>query len=235
MGRKIKKILLIFPTRNQLEYIKKQYPNYSVNVVTHNSEWAIEEGYKVITDDIDLVDENVDVLCCHEEGMYWLKSYRMNSWNLQYSDMIFDLLAKDKFKLFLNDNDVKNARFWYEENNTMNYPIIMKPVIGFGSIAVKKIVNHAELEKGLTKWNQEELLKMINPYKDKYFSELENYFILEEYINGGFYRTPFVMINGKIVCMFPIKGIATSFRDNSDFHWTEFELDCINDNMYCLL
>lgn len=220
--------LLVFPTRKQLLYIKELIDDSDIYVVTRDKEWAQKKGFIVIENDMDsIIEGNVDVLCCHEEGLYWLNIYGKKNWNYHFSDDVFRILVKDKFKDFLNDADVRNAKYWNSKESIKHFPIVIKPIIGFGSIAVKKIDNREQLNEMETDEFSANI-KLIDPYKNIYFSEIVNRMIYEEYIEGDFYRTPLVMEDGKVKLIYPIKGNHTTHKDNSDFHWTEFEFKEVN-------
>lgn len=216
--------LIIFPTNKQLEYICEKKPSYNIYIISHDNINMNQMGVIQLNEQtIKTLGTDVDVLCCHEEGLYWINTFGNKDWNYQFSPKLFELLEKDKFKDYLSAHNILNAKYSKGIENIDKYPIISKPIIGFGSIGVKKINNQTEFNKQLNAYNQIQMLSRIKPYKEKYFSSIENIFIFEEFIAGTFYRTPFIVYDNTIKYVFPIKGITTTFRENSDFHWTDFE------------
>ena len=226
-----RKKLIIFPTKKQLDYINNFSIEYELYIILHNFECErvrtkkyiiISEVYFTEAIENELGTE-VDVLCCHEESLYWLKKFGNKKWNYQFSTVLLDLLTKDKFKDYLFKYKILNSKYSKDINGIIMYPIIIKPIIGFGSIGVKKVNNYFELKKYEDTYNKEKLCSKIKPYQEKYFDKTDNIFIYEEYINGFFYRTPFVVLKNEIKFIFPIKGKSVTYRKNSDFHWTDFE------------
>lgn len=226
-----KNILVVFPTKKQIEYIQEYYPGYKYYVISHNK-FEDNAMFVYISEDKKLnIPDDVKVLCCHEEGIYWLKCNIKKSWELQFSNKLFSIILKNNFKEYLSSIGVKNTLFWENENKIEEYPIVIKPIIGFGSIGVKKINNEMELKKVVEGNDLEKFLSSIAPYKNKYFPSETNRFIFEKYISGKFFRVPFVMEYGQIKYIFPIKGNETTYKKNSDFHWTEFELGKVDNTV----
>ena len=166
---------------------------------------------------------DADVLCCHEEGLYWLKKFGNMYWNYQFSPEIFGLLTKNAFKNHLLKNNIPNADYCDKISDVKSFPIIVKPIIGFGSIGVKMINNLSELENYLNIYGKEIINAKIKKYNDKYFDTIENFYIFEKYISGHFYRTPFVVLKNKVEYIFPVAGKETTPIKDTDFHWTDFE------------
>lgn len=218
------KKLIIFPTKKQLEYLVKKNSTDNFYVIVRDKD-AVDESniIRVINGEEKLLGNNVDVLCCHEEGMYWLRTHGNANWNNIFLPNMVNLVTKKSFKECLIKNGIKSASFCEDEAQIQEYPIIAKPIVGFGSIGVKRIDSENELKLYLSETSMEEMQSRIKPYKDKYFQDMENTIIFEEFIPGDFYRTPFVVYDNEIRYIFPVKGNKTTYRRNSDFHWTDFE------------
>lgn len=225
-------ILLIFPTKKQLNYFRRYYSECVYYVVSHDKIENDEIFIYILDNDNFNIPDNVKVFCCHEEGIYWLKCNIKKSWELQFSFKLFSVILKDDFKKYLSSIGIKNSLFWYNKNQITQYPVVIKPIIGFGSIGVKIINNEMELGRVVHNENLKSLLTSITPYKNKYFLREKNGFIFEQYISGDFFRVPFVLKDGNVKYIFPIKGNETTYRNNSDFHWTEFELGPISKLVY---
>ncbi|MGN0505502.1 MAG: ATP-grasp domain-containing protein [Lachnospiraceae bacterium] len=222
--------LIVFPTKYQIDYIcntetnmgnlyivcRVEMDNYKFekrNVAFIDKEIENEELVKILSKD-------VDVLCCHEEGLYWLKEKGNRYWHFQFSNVVFELLTKDKFKKFLSKNKILNAKCY---ENELEFPVIAKPIIGFGSIGVKKIDSEIELKKYYSDYEDKVLCSGLKVYQENYFNGEKNSILFEEYISGTFYRTPFIIYNNQVTYIFPVRGNKTANRDNSDFHWSDFE------------
>ena len=227
-----RKKLIVFPTEDQVKYICSIVSDYEFYILMHSSVNVsmLPKDNRVILlcggsseELIENIGVDVDVLCCHEEGLYWLKKFGHIGWNYQFSTEIFELLTKNKFKDYLLKHSIPNADYCEKISDIKSYPIIIKPIIGFGSIGVKKINNLSELKNYLNEYYKDVINSKIKPYKDKYFDINDNSFILENYISGCFYRTPFVVLENEVKYIFPIIGKETTYKKNSDFHWTDFE------------
>ncbi|QHI35439.1 Argininosuccinate lyase [Kordia antarctica] len=77
-----------------------------------------------------------------------------------------------QFKLIKDKESLHNENF----DKNFNYPVIVKPVTGSGSIGVKLITNHA----ALVSHGEELLKKTVNERKQK----VDNSFLVEEFIEG---------------------------------------------------
>lgn len=228
-----RKKLIIFPEKKQVEYICSMswkntvyiILNYDIEVPskTEVNNCIILRECDSLVEKISEIGMDVDVLCCHEEGLYWLNRFGNSKWNYQFSVKMFDLLTKNKFKDYLFQYDILNAEYYENVDEIRKYPVIMKPIIGFGSIGVKLLNDFSELQKELELPNKESIYQKIKPYQDKYFAGIENSFIFEKYISGYFYRTPFVILENEVAYVFPVRGNNTTYKEVSDFHWTDFE------------
>lgn len=216
----IKDKLFIFPTHKQIEYICSKDLPYNIYIVSR--ERVEKKDVTVISENtVKDLNEDIDVLCCHEESLYWAYAFGKMGWKYQFLPHVLNILTKDKFKDYISRYNILNTRYSKEFSNINNYPIVAKPIIGFGSIGVKMIDSKSMYAQLLERKN--EILTRVEPYRDKYFRNIDNYYIYEEYIAGEFYRTPFVVYDKVIKYIFPIRGKSKTERNNSDFHWTDFE------------
>lgn len=218
------KKLIIFPTKKQLKYLESKSSIDDFYVLVRDNDVVEQENIRCIIDsDKNILENDMDVLCCHEEGMYWLRIHGRSKWNNIFAPDMVNLVNKKSFKDYLIKNDIRTANYCENTEHIQGYPIVVKPIIGFGSIGVKRIENKEDLKSYLAKKTLEDMYARIKPYKDRYFEDIENSVIFEEFISGDFYRTPFVVYDNEIKYVFPVKGIKTTYRKNSDYHWTDFE------------
>lgn len=227
-----KEVLIVFPTTRQIEYIGKISLNdFKIYIVLQNQYDYSKNHYKNIvfikkenTKDIEILKyKKLNVLCCHEEAIYWTRINRGNNWKLQFDELYFSILEKHHFKEFFKQKNIHLAKYTLNINNISDYPVIAKPTIGFGSIGVHLLSNKTMCKKYIENFNQ-----MINncgiyKYQKTYFSDKENKFMFEAQISGNFYRTPFIVQNGICKYVFPVRGISKSHKKTSDFNWIEFE------------
>lgn len=229
-----KNALIIFLTEYQLEYLLKADICYkTIYVIMRNDQFKqvniMNKQITILSKEIDknslinLLGQEVDVLCCHEEGLYWLKQKGCMQWNYQFSNNIFNILVKHKFKDFLTINNINNAQYYTNAEHIETYPIIAKPAIGFGSICVKYLKDKVSLDAYLHEYQKAIYNSGIRIYQDKYFPYDENICILENYVSGSFYRTAFIVSDDKTKWIFPVRGKNTTQKESSDFHWTDFE------------
>ena len=222
--KKMSDKLLVFPTIEQLHYLSKIKSDEKIYFVPRFETDIAQTVFPTVTETtVDALGENVDVLCCHEEGMYWIRNFGNPKWQYPFSVKMLNLLTKNQFKDYISACGIRNAHYVEKISDISQYPVVIKPIIGFGSIGIKRAENESECREQLCAVNQTELIKGIAPYKNKYFKNVSNRFIFEEYIDGVFYRTPFVVAQKRIRYVFPVRGNKTTPRTSSDFHWTEFE------------
>lgn len=225
------KKLIVFPTEAQIKYIDGAETDSEIYILVRDREEMSEtknnrcvivpDNHKAI-EKIRRLGTDVEVLCCHEEGLYWLKNFGNRKWKYQFSTEIFEMLTKDKFKDYLSEHGILNAGYSKGTAGIEAYPFVIKPVMGFGGIGVKKINDLSELERYLGEGNKKSIDAKLKPYQDRYFHLSDNFFIVERYIPGRFYRTPFVILENTVKYLFPIMGKDTTCREGSDYHWTDF-------------
>lgn len=224
-------IIIVFPTKKQIDYLKQQkMENLSVVLQSDELEDVTLLKYvNCIVKDKDggnldiLRKKRANVLCCHEEALYWVSINGSRRWNYQFDRMYFDLLTKDRFKDYLSYNGINNAKYKPEFCDSMKFPIIAKPVIGFGGIGVKSLENIKEVKEYLEEYNSMIKNSVVKKYQDMYFPNKDNKCIFEEKIEGDFYRTPFIVNRQNTKWIFPIKGNEASLKSISDYHWVGFE------------
>ena len=230
--RKMKEeIIVVFPTEKQLCYLIQQKIE-NLNVVL----WSDELGDAVLSKRINCIVKDKDggkldilrerkanVLCCHEEALYWAGINDNKRWSYQFNRGYFDLLKKDRFKDYVSYNEIKNAKYKSESGSGIKYPVIAKPVIGFGGIGVKSLKNIKEAKEYIEGYDFMIKNSIIKKYQDMYFPNEDNKCIFEEKIEGDFYRTPFIVDHRNRKWIFPIKGINVSPQRFSDYHWVGFE------------
>lgn len=231
-----KEVLIIFPSEKQLVNLMSDfYKKFKIYVVLQKNSIKNENKYTNIiyisnNDEkaIELLQNiQLDVLCCHEEAIFWIKLHNSDNWNLQFNDLYLNLLEKHKFKKKVK-NKIPISKYSLNYSELNNFPVIAKPSIGFGSIGVQYLSDYAECKT--YKDNFYNMIKQsgIYPYQEKYFSEVNNICLFEEYLEGDFYRTPFIIRQGKCKYLFPILGITKLKKSISDYHWNEFEYSYSN-------
>lgn len=231
--------LIIFPTKRQIQYLAEHNStNEIVYVVLRDEEIFAEGAYRSIEcvrkDDIPQINKlremSFSVLCCHEEGIYWLRCYSGEKWNIGFDRSYLGYIEKDKIKVFFSENNINNTPFCYDKNRIPDYPVVAKPIVGFGSLGVKLLDSSEQAEAYINDFENLIERTPISSYQKKYFSDTRNICIFEKAVNGTFFRTPFVVVKKECLSFFPVKGISCSNKNQSDFRWSEFELD-INDTM----
>lgn len=229
-----KKLLIIFPQGKQLDYIRDKIDNNTLVYVVLKKKKCIrsideDSRFVYIDEDCDkttlheLIPNDVRVLCCHEEALYWLKLFEHKGWTYPFDRVVLSHLRKDKFKYYLRSKNINICEYTLSTNEIRNYPIVAKPSIGFGSIGVRILHDKTELNDYLNNYTNEIENSIIASYSDKYFVDEKNNCIYETFIDGTFYRIPFLVYNGVIQEVFPIRGVETITKENSDFHWIGFE------------
>lgn len=227
-------LLIVFPQGKQLEYIAQIVDEQMViYIVLQNTipehAWLKKTNFVYVDKECSkneickIIPSKVRVLCCHEEALYWLKNKGQENWNYSFDNIIFKHLTKVDFKKYIKENGITIANIFFKKEDINNFPVILKPSIGFGSIGVKKINNMEELEFYEKNYNNEINRSRIAQYANKYFEFEDNSYIFETFISGDFYRVPFLVCDGKIRNVFPVRGISKTIKEISDFHWTEFE------------
>ncbi len=221
-------ILVVFPQGEQLPYLLSKKTDENIYVVPQTKTEKYEEliyiDKEISVEELkSILSVNVEVLCCHEEALYWVKAKGIDVWKYPFDTAIFTQLNKESFKKYISKNGIKTAPIIDKSETGIRFPVVAKPTIGFGSIGVKKIDNEQELKEYITDYEKLVIDSSISKYSGKYFCGEDNPYILEKYISGDFYRIPFVVNEGIVQKAFPIRGVETTYRDNSDYHWTTFE------------
>lgn len=220
--------ILVFPGKNQLEkIIENGVKKHKLVIITRNS-LSVKNSDKtfmtVHPKDYEIIhslrSKDAELLCCHEEGIYWLRNNNSPLWKIGFDENYLNLLEKRKFKNFLISNKINTA----ELTETFDeFPVVAKPNIGFGSMGIMKITCNEEMEKYKSGFNDMINESGIKKYLSEYFKHTDNTSLFERYISGDFYRTPFIVKNTKSVSVFPVRGVCTRKENNSDFHWIDFE------------
>lgn len=230
---KMNKIYLFASKRQIEQVVSSAYDDQKIVLVVRNCDYSKYIGNEnivfVSADDIDFIyklkAQPARLLCCHEEGIYWLKEYNSSLWEIGFNTDYFNVVTKSDFKYCMRENGVNTARLFNSKKEISNFPVIAKPDIGFGSIGVQMINSLQELDEYTNHFDDMISCSGIKKYHNLYFKNRKNFPVYEEFILGDFYRTPFVIENGKCKDIFPVKGITISSKRNSSFHWTEFEYD----------
>ena len=87
--------LIIFPTKKQLEYLGSKNLVGNFYVLTRDKERVEQKNIRYITGcDENILNNDMDVLCCHEEGMYWLRIHGRIKWKHIFSTDMINLVTK---------------------------------------------------------------------------------------------------------------------------------------------
>lgn len=235
----MEEMLIIFPSDHQLEYlIGKSFKDKNLYIVLQNTcqnRLKICKGIVFVNKTneeviADLKTKDLSVLCCHEEAVYWLLNHDSPSWRLQFNRKYMELLNKISLKSYLNVSGIPNARFTTSISEIIQYPVIAKPSIGFGSIGVRTISTPDEAEKYVREFKTMIQDSPIAPYQNQYFRNNLNRPMFEEKLEGAFFRVPIIVAKGKCEAIFPIQGITKCVKRNSEYHWEEFELNHLTEN-----
>ncbi len=237
-------LLIIFPSPKQISLLCSLRPDSDSESYTLLHEHGICEIYAVlrakddIPDSLDgrvkfiscndldtirfLQDSIVQVLCCHEEAVFWAGKYRGAGWRFRFDPKYFAMLEKHTFKAFCERHDIPTARYSLSTGGIREFPAIAKPSIGFGSICVHDIRSISDAEAYAENFDAMIRESGIYSYQNEYFADKINVPIFEEAVCGKFYRTPFVVEGGKCIGIFPVRGITRRRTSSTDFNWIEF-------------
>lgn len=106
------------------------------------------------------------LLCCHEEGIYWLRVNYSHLWEIGFKADYMNILTKRKFKEFLLDNNFITAE---TRKLDTDYPVIVKPDIGFGSVGIKLLNTPDELIEYAYKFQEMIGKSVLSKYHGLYF------------------------------------------------------------------
>ena len=226
------KLLIIFPSPEQISLLcyLQAHGDYEIYAVLHGKD-DMPEGQEgrvkfICCDDSDsircLQESSVQVLCCHEEAVFWAGKYRSESWSFRFGTEYFTLLEKNAFKAFCERHAIPSARYTLSTEDISDFPVIAKPSIGFGSICVHNIRCISDAESYAENFDAMIRASGIYSYQDEYFADKINIPVFEEVILGKFYRTPFIVEGRKSIRIFPVRGITKRERCSTDFNWIEF-------------
>lgn len=233
----MEQMLIIFPSCRQMDYLVHQSVCMKkIYVLTNKCQYLgeITSPYLVFLKNEDteqiqkLKAKKLSVLCCHEEAIYWLTQNDSPLWHLQFSREYLKLIEKQNFKNFLNAHHIRNAAYVTELDGITCYPVVAKPSIGFGSIGVRTVSNCTEAKKYVDEFETMLADSFIFAYQKKYFPNVKNQYLFEEKKRGLFFRTPVIVNQGYCRQIFPIQGITRVIKNNSEYHWEEFELNLMN-------
>lgn len=168
-------------------------------------------------------EKDIKVLCCHEEGIYWLKNNVEPNMQLTFDKECFGMTNKwSTYEIFKQ----RKIPCIYKTNNIekiKQYPIVAKPNIGFGSIGVKKIDNSEELKEYLEQFDTMMEESVVAEDKEKFFKSERNFPVFEECIeNGQFFSVPFVVDENKEIKIYPVMGARKENTAVSNYKWATF-------------
>lgn len=127
--------------------------------------------------------------------------------------ILFRELLKDAFPNYFFKG-VHLSELSKLETSTLKFPLILKPAVGFFSLAVHKVDNSTEWQTVLDNIEQE-----IESFKDMYPKEVVDVsnFIIEEYIEGEEYAVDcYFNANGDPIVLNVMHHIFSSDKDVSD-------------------
>ena len=227
------KRLIIFPSSRQISLLCaiSLQEDASIYVVLHSKDELHDVPENriifVCCDDLagvsSLRNNDMSVLCCHEEAVFWAGKYKGNGWEFSFDREYFGLLEKHIFKSFAQRHGIPSGRYMLGTEEITKFPVIAKPSIGFGSICVRNIECMSEAENYVQNFDAAVRASAIYSYQAKYFDGRKNIPVFEDVIDGRFYRTPFIAEGMKCKRLFPSLGITKRKKDSTDFNWIEFE------------
>ena len=205
------KYIIIFPNKNQLKIIEK-YKEKDILIVDKKDK--IE---KII------LDKNTKVLCCHEEGIYWLKSNIDVNMKINFSEECLEMTNKWNAYQIFKRREIPCVYKTRKVEEIKKFPIVAKPNIGFGSIGVKKINNSKLLKEYIKKFDTMMEQSVVAEDKERFFKNEKNFPIFEECIEDGqFFSVPFFVDNNKEIKIYPVMGIRKEDTKVSNYKWATF-------------
>lgn len=223
------KSIIIFPDKEQLEIIKKQYGNKSRDIL------IVERNNMIDNTDLFPKEVKIRILCCNEEAIYWIMNHWQENMELLFDKKCFLMTQKwETYKLF-EENNIPTVYKTKDLKKIRKFPIVAKPNIGFGSIGVSKIENEEELNDYIRKFETEINKTIIKEYVDHFFPQESNFPIFEECIeNGQFFSIPFVLDKNYNIHIYPVIGMRKEITSNSNYSWRTFsyEKNFMNNELY---
>ena len=222
-----KKCLVIFPTQLQVKIWQRYVHAYGLTVyilLSHQVEIDSQSNLHFITEEdvVSLSRTRLKVFCCSEAAIYWLKNHMSIFWQLQFMPEYLQMLNKIEFKQYAINKKLPVLPFWLKSNELNEFPVIGKPSFGFASSGVSYLKDAIKAEEYERNFNDVIKESPIEKYRRIYFSDYENKCIFEPYIDGDFYRTPFVIDTCGNIITFPLRGIKRHDTSSKGFHWTDF-------------
>lgn len=204
------KHIIIFPNKNQLKILEKYKED--VLVIPRN-----------ISNEKMTFEKQMKVLCCHEEGIYWLKNNFQADMKLTFDEKCFEMTNKWNTYEIFKQGEIPCVYKTQRKEEIKKFPIVAKPNIGFGSIGVKKINNLEELEEYLEQFDTMMEKSVVAEDKEKFFKEEINFPIFEECIeNGQFFSVPFIVDKNKEIKIYPVMGVRKENTEVSNYKWATF-------------
>ena len=204
------KHIIIFPNKSQLKILEKYKEDKLIIPRNIGNEKIIFE-------------KDMKVLCCHEEGIYWLKNNLQSDMKLTFDEQCFEMTNKWNTYEIFKKGEIPCVYKTQKEDEIKQFPIVVKPNIGFGSIGVKKINNSEELKKYIEQFDTMMEQSVVADDKEKFFKTERNFPVFEECIeNGQFFSVPFIVDENKEIKIYPVMGVRKENTAVSNYKWATF-------------
>ena len=223
------KYIVLYPKQNQMNKIE-QYKN-----IIEGDILIVQSKYMQYEENLIKNECNIKVLCCHEEGIYWLRNNLKCSMSLTFNKECIKMTNKwETYRIFKKSNiPCVNKTISCDKIN--EFPIIAKPNIGFGSIGVQKINNREDLDGYIKKFDNMMKHSIVEEDRKIFFENEVNFPIFEECIeNDQFFSVPFIVDSNKKITIFPVVGLRKENTTASNYKWATFMYgnDILNKEIY---
>ncbi|MEV4442378.1 hypothetical protein AB0K09_25880 [Streptomyces sp. NPDC049577] len=175
--------------------------------------------------------EGARVMCCHESGVYWMAEHRAAVGRPNFAEVCLRMLVKTRLGAELAGLGVtvvdKIPLAGVRDRDALPYPLVAKPDFGFASMLVKRIPDAVALADYERSYRQLRDRSLLTEY-DEFIATQPDAdpwgVILEPDLTGStlFLTVPFLVRDGELAGMFPIKGVGQRGDELTDFHWNAF-------------
>lgn len=184
------------------------------------------------------------VMCSHESGVYWVAEHRRSVGRPNFAETCLRMLVKTRLAAELAAAGVTVAPKWplrsARDPLDLPYPLVAKPNFGFASMLVKRIPDAAALSayrRDYDRLRQRSLLTEYDDFAGRCADADPAEVILEPDLTAStvFLTVPFLVHDGTVAGVFPIRGEGQRRDDLTDFHWNAFRCGEVPDGAVAAL